>query len=178
MFPNNGSYIHVTFRSDSKNPRPYRGFSAEVTQLPNTCYTTPFNNTPGDAKYPVQTPQQVPFGQRLYPPTRGLVYPQAPLPDGRSLTPQYPQRPISDGRGFSSQYPQQPIPEGRGLSPPYSGQQPTYDNRYSPSLTNQSDVYLASYCDVFLGDSTGEIRSPGYPFGYPTNHSCVYTIKK
>lgn len=90
---------------------------------------------------------------------------------------------------FTFQQPQQPLPvqttvnwnSGSGVPGVVQQQYPVtqiVSGRSNGSSLNTGPVYLASYCDVFLGELSGELRSPGYPFGYPTNHSCIYTIRK
>ncbi len=39
-------------------------------------------------------------------------------------------------------------------------------------------IYLGSYCDIFIGEVVGDLRSPGFPYGYANNHSCVYSIRR
>nr|XP_046909258.1 uncharacterized protein LOC124490751 [Dermatophagoides farinae] len=265
-FPPNASHIRLTFHSDSKNNRPYRGFSAEIQQIPGSCsyvnhsYTTSWNpQYPfGSSKGPVYQPgsssgggsyptSQIPIniGSSSYNPAYGYKYPaiggnhyspQQPVPGtaGVSYYPQQQPYPMSGQYPMNTagQYPgyhgqQQPYPTtgintgyGQRLYPP---QHPLYNNRpsiqdpsgviyqnadkipgsrpaiypgsgggdmkspydrnrpssiYPHSNTTVGPIYLLSYCDVYLGEYQGEIRSPGYPFGYPVNHTCMYTIKK
>lgn len=262
-FPLNTTHIRLTFHSDSKNDRPYRGFSAEIQQIPGTCsyvnysYTTDWNQQyPISGKNPVYQPgrsgsypsSQIPINTgSSYNPAYGNKFPStvginhySPKPfsgtSGGSFYPSSPSPPQQQPYPMNGQYPintagqypgyhgqQQPYPTsgintgyGQRLYPP---QHPIYNNRPSlqdssgviyqnadkrpgfnsggsdmkipydqnrpssiyPPHTNASKVgpiYLASYCDVYLGEYQGEIRSPGYPFGYPVNHTCMYTVKK
>lgn len=194
-FPSNTTYIRITFRSDGKNDRTHRGFSAEIQQIPNSCFnqTLPLPGPLPPKPYPRVSPSQIPYpnpyyftrqkypgfeqqhpiafgqpsghkyqstgkntgyGQRLYPP----------------IHPPYFQRPnIDPARPTINYDPSKQPRDNGGQKIPYLPDRPS--NRSIP-------IYLASYCDVYIGDFHGEIRSPNYPFGYPTNHSCVYTIKK
>ena len=95
---------------------------------------------------------------------------------------------------FTFQQPQQPLPvqttvnwssgsssvgvPGVVVQQQYPVTQVVSGRSNGSTSLNTGPVYLASYCDVFLGELSGELRSPGYPFGYPTNHSCIYTIRK
>ncbi|KAI2807434.1 hypothetical protein BLOT_005370 [Blomia tropicalis] len=222
MFPNNGSYIRITFHSDRQNNRPYRGFSAEIRQIPNSCFY-PLNGLNNGTQQVIHSG----YGQRLYPPIRTLgPYPPIPgqsnppyLIPGSTYTPGFINGSLYPGNGSvpyytkngtgqfypGSTFDQNGIraiyPYNRTVNPQYPVNDPNFSrtgvnsfypngsivpsytgNRSGPfyplNQTNISPIYLASYCDVYLSEVNGELRSPGYPFGYPPNHSCIYTIKK
>ncbi|UXI19623.1 zinc finger protein [Sarcoptes scabiei] len=247
-FPSNSSNIRITFRSDGKNDRSHRGFSAEVQQIPcnnssvpslpsfkggipiATIPTQPFYPLPFSPQGPVY--QQYPYQYPRYPsgpinpnysyiiPPQSVVYPQ--FPPTMPLPPRPPpiqQQPIDTPLGPDYPPSQSSIP----LNPPiYSNNPNIYGNRiYPPSyppfyqtpnqnnfiynnsygpynntvmrpgynfgpgiaydpnrMNNYTPIYLNSYCDIYLSDYRGEIKSPNYPFGYPANESCIYTIRK
>lgn len=241
MFPNNGSYIRITFYSDGNNGRPYRGFNADIQQLPNSCFY-PFNgiarignNNNNTNNYPYNNNGTLPqqqvihsiYGQRIYPSTiitnitpptpkfTGITAPNtpsviyhydngtknSPYPKAyppymvgtstdygvkiQSFNPQIPYQPSTIS--YNPSYPLSPQAPNLSLQPQlvvgYKGSHPDGEGwppkkYYNTSALSPSLVYLASYCDVFLGEMIGELRSPGYPFGYPINHSCIYTVKR
>ena len=196
MFPSNGSYIRITFHSNSQNARPYRGFSAEIRQLPNSCFYPYHGIANGTQTYPTGGGQQVihnVYGQRLYPTTRPPqvwiggppgypgARPSSQNPGSKIPGQAYPPyiinstNPWGQPPGSTIQQQQQPVfIQQQPIQSPGTFPQPVYPR----TVANNTPIYLASYCDVYLGEINGELRSPGYPFGYPTNHSCIYTVKK
>ena len=47
-----------------------------------------------------------------------------------------------------------------------------------PEVFHRQPVYLGSYCDIYIGEVIGDLRSPGYPYGYHNNQSCHYSIRR
>lgn len=47
-----------------------------------------------------------------------------------------------------------------------------------PEVFHRQSIYLGSYCDIYIGEVIGDLRSPGYPYGYHSNQSCVYSIRR
>ena len=47
-----------------------------------------------------------------------------------------------------------------------------------PEVFHRQPIYLGSYCDIYIGEVVGDLRSPGYPYGYHSNQSCVYSIRR
>ncbi|CAG2110475.1 unnamed protein product [Medioppia subpectinata] len=47
-----------------------------------------------------------------------------------------------------------------------------------PEVFHKQPVYLGSYCDIYIGEVIGDLRSPGYPYGYHNNQSCHYSIRR
>lgn len=276
LFPsNNTQYAQIVFNSDHDNRNSHRGFAAEITQIPNSCYypqntlygtgspqtvlNTIYGQRMAPPRYPVWSPPygvnvtyssqgyplpppgqypqflwpnqtayqnpmypQIPQGQyplnstvyppyQPYPPTNPPYDPSRPtfIPAQNPLNPLIPQNPlyppiINNSYPIlpynptnyppaiypnGSFVPQLPIPFSPNV--PFNPQYPVVINGsfppqrpiglpaypFSPAV-NKTPVYLASYCDIYLGELNGELRSPGYPFGYPTNHTCIYTIKR
>jgi len=46
------------------------------------------------------------------------------------------------------------------------------------TVYERQPIYLGSYCDIYIADVIGDLRSPGFPYGYANNHSCVYSIRR
>ncbi|XP_054153072.1 cubilin-like isoform X2 [Oppia nitens] len=47
-----------------------------------------------------------------------------------------------------------------------------------PQVIHRQPVYLGSYCDIYIGEVIGDLRSPGFPYGYHSNQSCTYSIRR
>lgn len=47
-----------------------------------------------------------------------------------------------------------------------------------PEVFHRQPIYLGSYCDIYIGEAMGDLRSPGYPYGYHSNQTCVYSIRR
>ncbi|OTF84230.1 CUB domain containing protein, partial [Euroglyphus maynei] len=130
-------------------------------------------------QYPVyHGPQQQPYptsgintgyGQRLYPPQHPIYNNRPSIQDP------------STGVIYQNADKRPGIYTGGGdMKTPFDRNRPSslYPHSNNTSGRAVGPIYLASYCDVYLGEYQGEIRSPGYPFGYPVNHTCMYTVKK